>query len=208
MPHTPEGGITEQSKANHHASPVRRPSEIIMALSTQDDLAVHTHAHHNKHRFGIITNQQSRKTTCCHVAVWKTMANQFPLVQPAILRLPTRLCSAGHWPSSYWEICQKMRNNYTSTSVACKIFLDLNPFELPSSRVGAVVDSKQLEGGFSPLMWKGRHYWDDDEGDAAIPLPFLSLPSLWSDLTDWHWEERREGVDDWDPSSPWGFPWR
>ena len=86
---------------------VRRPSEIIMALSTQDDLAVHTHTHHNKHRFGIITNQQSRKTTCCDVALWKTMANKFLLVQPAILHLPTRLCSARHWQSSYWEICQK-----------------------------------------------------------------------------------------------------
>ena len=72
----------------------------------------------------------------------------------------------------------KMRNNYTSTLLECKIFPDWKPFELPSSRVGAVVGSKQLEGGFSPLMWKGRHYWDDDEGDAAIPLPF-SLPLIW-----------------------------
>ena len=72
----------------------------------------------------------------------------------------------------------KMRNNYTSTLLECKIFPDWKPFELPSSRVGAVVCSKQLEGGFSPLMWKGRHYWDDDEGDAAIPLPF-SLPLIW-----------------------------
>ena len=56
--------------------------------------------------------------------------------------------------------------------------------------------SKQLEGGFSPLMWKGRHYWDDDDAAAALPspLPLSISPSLlWSDLTDWHWEEWGKG---------------
>lgn len=59
--------------------------------------------------------------------------------------------------------------------------------------------SKQLEGGFSPLMWKGRHYCDDDDAVPSLPqfpFPFLS-PLLWSDLTDWHWEEGGRGWLGW-----------
>ena len=56
--------------------------------------------------------------------------------------------------------------------------------------------SKQLEGGFSPLMWKGRHYCDDDDAVPSLPqfpFPFLSLsPLIW--FNGLALRRRREGM--------------